>query len=170
MPPIDWPLMGKTALQAFFSLWFVLIGLKLVGRRVFGEMGPQDLILIILVAEAMSMGLVPQEAGFMGSLVSVTTMLVTIWLVESIGPVRQWMDGRPLILKHHGHPPEQHLLDKNHISDDDLVHLARRHGYPTADVFDVIVMESDGKLSGVLKPEFSGAGAQAQTEESARAH
>lgn len=49
----------QTAGQTFVLFWFVLLGLKAIGRRAFGELGPQDLILIVVVAEAMDSGLTP---------------------------------------------------------------------------------------------------------------
>ena len=55
---------------------FILIGLKIVGRRVFAQRGPQDLVIIVLVAEASDLGLTPDEAGYWGSICSVVTLLM----------------------------------------------------------------------------------------------
>lgn len=44
-PP--WEHIGLAVLQTATIFWLVLVGLHVVGRRVFAQRGPQDLILIV---------------------------------------------------------------------------------------------------------------------------
>lgn len=144
-----------TAIQSFFSLWIVLLGLKMVGRRVFGELAPHDVVLIILVAEAMSNGLVPKESGFWGSVVSVLTLLVTVGVIQRVPIIREWLDGRPIVLMEESmSEPDSKLLKKYHVSEDDLGRVARNHGFDDISVFKKIILEADGQVSGILKDEY----------------
>lgn len=143
----------QTAVQTFVLLWFVLLGLKAVGRRVFGELGPQDIILIVLLAESMDIGLTPQGAGFMGSIVSGIVLMGTMALVERIRPLRDWLDGTPVVIARDGRIIEA-VMRKGHISMSDLEKVAREYGFASIDVFDVMVLEGDGSITGVLKPGY----------------
>jgi uncharacterized membrane protein YcaP (DUF421 family) len=51
-PPLKFILLSIFQTVTLFVL--VLLELKLVGRRVFGEQGPQDLVILIFIAEVSS--------------------------------------------------------------------------------------------------------------------
>lgn len=143
-------LLGKVALQTAVALWFILIGLKLVGRRVFGELAPQDLLLIVLVAEAVSTGLVPQEAGFTGSMVSVTVLMLNVWLMESIPQLRSWLESDAVVL-YERRKLNREAMARYHISEGDLEKVARDYGHSRIDDFSKLVLEGDGSITGVLR-------------------
>lgn len=66
LDPIPWKLVGISAVQSFIVYWVVLLGLRLAGRRVFGELGPHDLILLLLISEATDLGIVTRRQVFGG--------------------------------------------------------------------------------------------------------
>lgn len=66
--------------QTFCIFILILGGLKLVGRRVFAEQTPQDLIILLLIAESCDLGLTHEDAGFWGTVASVLTILFMGWL------------------------------------------------------------------------------------------
>ena len=68
---VPWEPVGVSVVQTVVIYWLVLLGVKLVGRRVFGEMGPQDMVILFLIAESCDLGLTNEEAGFWGSVASV---------------------------------------------------------------------------------------------------
>lgn len=49
VPPLRFVLLS--VVQTFTLFVAFLLGLKIVGRRVFGEKGPQDLVILVLIAE-----------------------------------------------------------------------------------------------------------------------
>ncbi len=151
--PIPWNAVGITVLQTFILFWIVIIGLKLVGRRVFGELGPQDVALLLLVAESCNLGLTPQKAGFWGSLFSIMTLLVIVATVERVKPFRQLMEEKPIVLLQNGHALEKVMQD-NLVEKADLEAKARQYGVPDCSAFETMMLESDGSISGVLKPEY----------------
>ncbi|MEO8047094.1 MAG: hypothetical protein ABI684_07395 [Nitrospirota bacterium] len=96
VPPLRFVLLS--IVQTFTLFVAVLLGLKVVGRRVFGEKGPQDLVILVLIAEAASSGLNHQGAGYWGSAASVMTILLLGWLSEKTKVIRQFIEGRPVFL------------------------------------------------------------------------
>jgi uncharacterized membrane protein YcaP (DUF421 family) len=143
----------STAIQTFIIYWFVILGLKLVGRRALGELGPEDLLLIVLVAESLTHSLAIEEAGFFGGLVSVSVLFVIVGIVERWKPLRKRLEGEPAIVLKDGKPVEK-TMKRFLIDRLDLEQTARRYGYGTIETFHLMIMEPDGRISGVLKPQY----------------
>lgn len=139
----------QTAGQSFLLLWLVLIGLKLVGKRAFGELGPQDLVLIMLVAEAMDIGLTPDGSGLFGSIISGIVLMGTMYVVDRIPRVRTWLDGSPVVLYARG-KIDVALMERENISLDELQKAAREYGCDTFAQIEKIVLEGDGSITCVF--------------------
>ncbi len=150
--PIPWPAVGISFLQTFIIYWVVLLGLKLLGRRSFGQLGPQELILLLLISEATDLGLTHLDSGFWGSLASVIALLLTVYLVDQIPLLSAFLESSPVVIVEKGQIKTE-ALQKFQISEKDLNHAAREHGVYDPSQFDLLVLESDGKLAGVLKKE-----------------
>ena len=151
--PIPWREVGISALQAFIIYWVVILGLKLVGRRVFGELGPQDFIVLLLVSEAANLGLTHQDAGFWGTLAGVLTIMFTGAMIERCHPLKQLIEDSKVVIVENGKPiPEK--MKQNMVDDQDLENAARKYGMGHIEAFENMVLESDGSITGVLKPEF----------------
>jgi uncharacterized membrane protein YcaP (DUF421 family) len=152
---IPWDLVGISMLQSFIIYWIVLFGLKMVGRRVFGELGPQDLIILLLISEASNQGLVHEDAGFWGAIGGALALLITIGLVERIPPLRKKLDDTALTLVEQGRPLTR-VMKQNLVEMGDLEKKARDYGMPNYDMFESMMLEGDGSITGVLKPEYRG--------------
>jgi uncharacterized membrane protein YcaP (DUF421 family) len=155
--PIPWKTMGTTALQTAIIYSVIIVGLKLVGRRVFAELGPQDLVVLLLVAEATDIGLTPTEGGFWASIASVGTILAVGGLIERIPPLKKWVEDSAVVLLDRGKILRERLR-RNLVNEDDLQATARKYGLPNTDAFETMTLESDGSISGVLKPEYRSSG------------
>jgi uncharacterized membrane protein YcaP (DUF421 family) len=142
-------ILGLTILQTAVIFCFVLFGLKIVGRRVFGEQSPQDLILLLIVAEACDIGLTPEDAGFWGTMASVSTILLLGWLCDKIVFVRKAIDGKPVIVFSNGHLNKK-VMKKFMIDEADLALTARTYGLETFKQFRIIILEGDGKITGIV--------------------
>lgn len=147
VPPLKFVLLSILQTTTLFVL--VLLGLKLVGRRVFGEQGPQDLVILILIAEGSSSGLNHQQAGYWGSAASVITILLLGWMCERTKCVRQLLEGRPVYIYEHG-VLDRTMMEKHMVDESDLDLAAREYGLPSYHDFSAIVLEGDGAVTGVV--------------------
>lgn len=151
--PIPWQAVGHSILQTFTLYWLLLIGIKLVGRRVFGELAPQDFIILLLIAESCNLGLANEQAGYWGTVFSVLTILTTGAMVERIQPLRNLLEDKPLDLLKNGKPLAT-VMKKSLVEENDLLSAARRYGLPDFSMFEKMTLEGDGTITGVLKPEY----------------
>lgn len=145
VPPLE--AIGVSVLQTTLLFCALLIGLRLIGRRVFAEKGPQDLIIIVLVAEACDLGLTDERAGFWGSVASVLTIFLLGYLSERISFLRHLLSQKPLLL-YRDDMLEKDTMEKHMIDEDDLDELAREKGFASYKDFEEIVIEGDGQLTG----------------------
>lgn len=150
--PIPWDAVGHSILQTIAIYWLLLLGLKLVGRRVFGEMGPQDLIILLLIAEACDLGLSDEKAGFWGTIASVLTILAMGGLIERLTPLRQLLEERSVTLMKNGRL-DRIQMRRNMVQEEDLNHTAREYGLASYRDFELMTLESDGKITGIVRPE-----------------
>ena len=160
---IPWGAVGVSALQTFVVYWFAMAGLRLVGRRSIGELGPQDVVLLLLLSEALNAALVVPSAGFWGGLASAAVLLVNLGITERIRPVRRALDGEAVVVLRGGIPLRT-VMERYQVDDGDLAKLAREYGVARPEEFEVVVLEGDGSLTGVLKPEHRGARGRAETK------
>ena len=149
VPPLKFVLLS--ILQSVTLFVAVLLGLKFVGRRVFGEKGPQDLVILVLIAEACNSGLSHQEAGYWGSAASVLSILLLGWLCEKTKCIRQFLEGRPVFLYERG-TLDRTLMEKHMVDEADLELAAREYGLASYHDFSTIVLEGDGAVTGVVHP------------------
>jgi uncharacterized membrane protein YcaP (DUF421 family) len=148
VPPLE--AVGISVLQTASLFCALLIGLRLIGRRVFAEKSPQDLIIIVLVAEACDLGLADERAGFWGSVASVLTIFILGYLTERISAIRHLLNPKPLPLYRDG-KLYRDVMGKHMIDEDDLNELARAKGFASYKSFEEIALEGDGRISGFFK-------------------
>ncbi|HEY9685788.1 MAG TPA: YetF domain-containing protein [Coleofasciculaceae cyanobacterium] len=116
-------------------------------------MGPQDLIILLLIAESCDLGLANEKAGYWGTIASVLTILVMGGIIERVPFIRKWLDGPTVVLCKDGQPDRKQMR-KCLVDEDDLEKVAREYGMESYRDFNIIVLEGDGSLTGIVKPEF----------------
>lgn len=141
---------GLSILQTITIYWFILLGLKCAGRRLFAEKGPQDLVILLLIAEACDLGLTHEDAGYWGTIASISTIIIMGSLIERIPPLRDFLDDEKILIFKDGHL-DRPLLKKYLLEEKDLEEMAREYGVESYDSFDSVYLEGSGDLTGILK-------------------
>jgi uncharacterized membrane protein YcaP (DUF421 family) len=150
LSPVPWDAVGVSMLQTVVIYWLLLFGLKAVERRVFAEMGPHDLVVLMMIAEAASLGLTVQRAGFWGALGSVLVILLLGAVIERLPQLRGFIANRPVVL-YEGGTLQQATLQRYLVDESDLDQVARMYGLPTYKAFECLTLESDGSITGVVR-------------------
>jgi uncharacterized membrane protein YcaP (DUF421 family) len=133
----------------------VLLGLRLSGKREIGQMTPFDLVLILLIANAVQNAMIGNDNSLAGGLVAAGALIA---LNFSVGrAARKWMGfgrllkGHASVLINRGVVVEEHLKREG-IAQDELTAALREHGVGSLDDVRLAVLEVDGSIS-VLKNE-----------------
>lgn len=143
-------LLAAVAVRTAIVFGFVLVGLRLTGRRQAGELNLHDLLLVLILANSVQNAMTKGEGHLAVALVSAGTLLSLGWLfawVQCRYPFweRQVL-GVPVVLVENGRRIRRHMRREG-VTDGDL--LAAVHEQALADVSDVrlAVLEVDGSIS-----------------------
>lgn len=134
---------------------FVLVLLRLSGKRHIGQMTPVDLVLLLLISNAVQNAMTGPDTSLLGGVVAAGTLLLTNWLLFKTmrhSPFfRRWLEGTPTLLINNGQIIQAHL-DREGIDHDEMLQALRAHGVATIQDVRLAVLEMDGTIS-VVKNE-----------------
>jgi uncharacterized membrane protein YcaP (DUF421 family) len=141
-----WSIVART-LIVYAAL---LAGLRLAGKRELGQMTPFDLVVILLIANAVQNAMVGPDTSVTGGLIAAAVLVTANYGVavarERLPWLKRAVEGTPTLLINDGRFVEEHLRQEG-LSEDDVLMAIREHG--VADVKDVriAVLETDGSIS-----------------------
>jgi uncharacterized membrane protein YcaP (DUF421 family) len=147
------------ACRTAFVLIYLVLGLRLFGKRQLGQMNIYDLTMIMLLANAVQNSLAEAKGSIMVGVVSATTLvLLGRALTQMFLRSRRFQErlvGSPTVLIHNGHVQDDHMR-RECITREDLLAALRSHGLTDPRDAKLAVLEVDGSLSVVPKRKRSG--------------
>ena len=128
----------------------VLFGFRLSGKRQIGQMTPFDLVLILLIANAVQNAMVGPDTSLLGGLIAAGALLATNWAVSFVRHrsrrFREVVEGEPALLISDG-KLLQSEVDRQEIDMSELEESIREHGIESIDQVKMAVLEVDGTIS-----------------------
>jgi uncharacterized membrane protein YcaP (DUF421 family) len=141
-------------LRAIVIFFFVVILTRIIGRRELGSLAPVDLILLIILGDALQQGLTQDDYSLTGALLVVGTLAVlqvfTSWLGFRFPFTRRVLEGEPLIVVEDGKPIERNLK-RERLSVEEVAESARLHEIGSLAEIRWAVLERNGELSFIKK-------------------
>jgi uncharacterized membrane protein YcaP (DUF421 family) len=128
----------------------VLVGLRILGKRHVAQLSIVDLVLILLISNAVQNSMVGPDVSLVGGIAAAVTLLVmsyvfTLLLYRSKRAER-FFEGTPTLLVHNGKAVLRHLeLEK--ITEEELERVIREHGIESLSDVKSAIMEADGTVS-----------------------
>ena len=135
---------------------FLVVALRVVGKRELGQANTLDLVVLLLVANAVQNGIIGNDLSVTGAVIGATTLFLVNEALNRATYAVPWvsraLEGDPTILIEKGKPVKRALFHAG-ISLPDLRAIARRQGY--ADLGDVhtAILETNGTISMFTKGE-----------------
>ncbi|HEY7584863.1 MAG TPA: YetF domain-containing protein, partial [Acidimicrobiia bacterium] len=113
-------------------------------------MTPFDLVVILLIANALQNSMVGSDVSVGGGLIGAFTLLVSNWLLARLRARFGWLqrifEGEPVLLISGGKVMKERLRQQS-IELGDLEQAAREHGFGELSKVDTAVLEVDGTIS-----------------------
>jgi uncharacterized membrane protein YcaP (DUF421 family) len=145
-----WHVLGSVVLRTAAVYATVLLGVRLSGKREVGQMTPFDLVLLLLISNAVQNAMTGQDTSLSGGIAAAATLLLLNYLIAELSGgnrrFRKFIQGQPSLLVHDGKPIESHML-KEHVSTDELQRAMREHGIASLHDVALAVLEVDGSMS-----------------------
>jgi uncharacterized membrane protein YcaP (DUF421 family) len=149
---------GTIALRCVVVYLCVLIGFRLFGKREVGQMTPFDLVLILLIANAVQNAMVGPDESLTGGLIAAGTLLLLNFtvgrLVVKSRSLERVIKGRATLLINRGVIQEAHL-SREGVTREDLMRQLREHGVATPEEVRLAVLEVDGTLSVIKEDDLT---------------
>ena len=137
---------------AIFVFLYVLM--RAIGRRELSTLEPFDLILLIVLGDAVQQGLTQDDYSLTGAFLAIGTIAVMQLLVSYTNfrfpRLRPLLEGEPIVIVQDGK-----LIDRNmrreRLTPDDLMSAARQQNIASLDEIAWAVMETSGSISFIKK-------------------
>jgi uncharacterized membrane protein YcaP (DUF421 family) len=128
----------------------LLLGLRLTGTRQLGQMSTFDLVLLLIISNAVQNAMVGPDTTLAGGLVAAAVLIGWHTVIDRLRRrsrgVARWLSGEGVMLINHGVVLEEHARRAG-ISRDDLLQALREHGEPHVCHAGHAVLEPDGAIS-----------------------
>lgn len=125
-------------------------GLRLMGKRELGQMTVFDLVVILLIANAVQNAMVGPDTSLPGGLIAAAVLLVANRLVAMLRLRSEFwgrlLEGTPTVLVHDGQYLDANLR-KEAIDRDEIDTAIREHGMDSVAAVKLAVLEIDGTIS-----------------------
>jgi len=152
---LDLPVAEKIV-RSILIYAFLVVALRVVGKRELGQANTLDLIVLLLVANAVQNGIIGNEVSVTGALIGAATLFVVNEVLNRTTYALPWasraLEGEPSVLIENGAPVKKELF-RSGISLPELRAIARRQGYADLGEVHTAILETNGVISMFKKDE-----------------
>jgi uncharacterized membrane protein YcaP (DUF421 family) len=134
----------------------LLLGIRLTGKREVGQMTPFDLVLLLLISNAVQNSMIgPYNALTAGLVGAFTLLLLNRGMTHLVFKNRRWrkmLEGSPALLIYDGRL-NRDIMRREEVSESDLRAALREHGVDLFSQVHMAVLEVDGSISVLRQDE-----------------
>lgn len=132
----------------------VVLSMRIMGKRTIGELQPNELVIAIMISDLASIPMQSIDAPLLTGILPILT-LIAVEVFLSFASLkskkfREILCGRPTVVIKDGRVDEKHMKDLR-FSRSDLLEQLRQAGCDDLTEVKEAVMETNGKLSVILK-------------------
>lgn len=148
-----------SVVRALLVYLLLMVLFRVAGKRTLAHTTTFDLVLVLIISEAISNALVGSDYSFTNAALVVTTLILTdigLSLVKRRSPrLEALIDGSPLVLLRHGRSHATHMAWERVGMDDILAAARERQGLARLEDIEEAILERSGEISVIprRKPE-----------------
>jgi len=136
---------------------FIIIALRLFGKKELAQLSVTDLVFILLISNAVQNAMVAGDSSLPGGLIAAGTLFLLNFvfklLIFRFPGFSKAVQGDHLMLIYNG-VLNKGNMSKARVTVDELEEAAREHGVSSLEEVNLAVLEMDGNIS-ILSDEFS---------------
>jgi len=147
LPQLHW---AELILRAMVVYVFLVVLIRITGRRQVGMMSPTDFILLLILSNAvqnsMNGGDNSLGAGLVLAAVLIALNYAMSWLARRSKFIEQLLVGRPVFIVRDGRLDE-HVLAREKVTHHELMAALRTAGCPNIEAARHVILETNGSIS-----------------------
>jgi len=142
-------------LRGFVVYVFLLLILRVTGKRNTGQLAPFDLVLLLVLSNSVQNSMNGGDNSMVGGLISATTLIALHYAVSIMTfkskKVEVWIEGTPRTLIHNGVLNEE-VMRSELMTHHELAAALRAAGCTDIEHVRVATLENNGQITIALKP------------------
>jgi uncharacterized membrane protein YcaP (DUF421 family) len=142
-------------LRSAVVFFFIMIVVRLIGRRELSSLEPFDLLILVVIADFVQQGVTQQDYSVTGAVLAVGTfsllIVATSWISWRFPRTRPLLDGNPVVLVEDGKPIDDNLR-RERISLEEIAAQARVQQIDSVKKIRWAILETNGSMSIIPKP------------------
>ncbi len=129
---------------------FMIIALRIFGKKELSQLNPADIILILLISNSVQNAMVGANTSLLGGLAAASVLFVLNFILKKImiksKLLNKLIQDKPVILIHNGNLDFK-TLSRLNITSDELREAMREHGVEHYKDVKLSMLEVDGSIS-----------------------
>src|SRR4051812_21529853 len=142
------------AIRAVVLYLFVIFVLRVLGRRELSSLSAVDLVMLIVLGDAIQQGLTQDDYSVTGALIAVATIgamqVLTSYISFRSKRARKVLEGNPIVIIQAGNLLEQNLK-RERITSDEVAEEMRMQQIASFDEVQWAIIENNGQISFIKK-------------------
>ena len=140
----------ETVVRVAVLYLFLMLALRVMGKREFSELTPFDLVTLILIPDIVQEALIREDYSMTNALVALCTLFTLVFATSLLSHLSKRMEsvlgGEPTVLVYRGRFIEDHM-NHQRITPDDIYSELRRVGLERIEQVKWVILEPDGRIS-----------------------
>ena len=141
---------AEKIVRAILIYAFLIVAMRIVGKRELGQMNTLDLVVLLLVANAVQNGIIGNDVSVTGAFIGAAALFIFNETANRLGYVVPWaaklVEGDPTYLIRKGAVDKKELFRAS-ISLPELRSIARRQGFADLGGVKTAILETNGAVS-----------------------
>jgi uncharacterized membrane protein YcaP (DUF421 family) len=137
-------------LRALIVYVFLMVLLRITGRRQVGQLSPFDLVLLLVLSNGLQNAMNGGDNSVTGGIILSVTLVGVNWIVGWVSwrskGFSKVIEGRPEVLVHNG-KVYRDVMERERLSQADLDQALRRAGCSSVEEVHFAVLETNGQVS-----------------------
>lgn len=142
------------ALRGIVLYIFIVLVMRVIGRRELSSMTPFDLVLVIILGDAVQQGLTQDDYSVTGAIIAIATIaslqVFTSYLSFRSRRMRKILEGEPIVLVDRGALVDRNLK-RERMTADEVEEEMRQQQIASLDDVEWGILESNGSISFIKK-------------------
>lgn len=157
---LNWESLGWMFLRTLVIYVLILVCMRLAGKRQVAQLTPFDLVVLILLGNAVQNGMTGEDFSLAGAVVCALTLFLANAAVSNLrfrsSRFRKVVEGEPRALVIRGQLLKK-ALHEEQVTEDELMEALREQGVLRCDQVELATLEVDGTIS-VIRKDRGGVG------------
>ncbi len=141
---------GELVLRAIIVYAFLLVILRVTGKRQVGQLSPFDLVLLLVLSNAVQNAMNGGDNSVVAGIISAGTLVILNYLVSvatyKSKKIEALVEGKPEVLVHNGKVFAD-VMERQRLTHHELNSALRSAGCACVDEVHFAILENDGQIT-----------------------